>query len=323
MSSSRFNLPIPCGWYAVALSAELEAGDVKALRYFAQELVLFRSEAGVASVLNAYCPHLGAHLGHGGVVHGESLACPFHGWQFNGAGECTSVPYASAMPPRLQREKGVAPLPVQELNGVIYAWYHPRGEAPAYEVEAVAETSDADWQFVSTQDWQIAAAIQETNENAVDQAHFAYVHGTGTVPDADVSIEGHRRITRLESTMIAIEDDGTPAADGRTETLRLQSASIGPGLTYQRYSGIFETAMLGLVTPIDADHVHLRFVYHQPRANTAIQSAIAQGFIDENSRQVEQDIPIWEHKQYRQDPILCDGDGPIAQFRKWFAQFYV
>ena len=36
----------------------------------------------------------------------------------------------------------------------------------------------------------------------------------------------------------------------------------------------------------------------------------------------EQDIPIWNHKTYVEDPILCDGDGPIAKYRKWFSQFY-
>ena len=44
--------------------------------------------------------------------------------------------------------------------------------------------------------------------------------------------------------------------------------------------------------------------------------------IAEIARQVEQDIPIWEHKICRPTPILCDGDGPIAKYRRWFSQFY-
>jgi 3-ketosteroid 9alpha-monooxygenase subunit A len=38
--------------------------------------------------------------------------------------------------------------------------------------------------------------------------------------------------------------------------------------------------------------------------------------------QVQNDIPIWEHKRYLDSPILCDSDGPIHQYRKWFQQFY-
>jgi hypothetical protein len=44
--------------------------------------------------------------------------------------------------------------------------------------------------------------------------------------------------------------------------------------------------------------------------------------IAEIVRQVQYDIPIWENKLYRESPILCDGDGPIAKYRKWFSQFY-
>ena len=48
-----------------------------------------------------------------------------------------------------------------------------------------------------------------------------------------------------------------------------------------------------------------------------------QALTDEISRQVEQDIPIWEHKIFQPNPILCDGDGPINMVRKWYSQFYM
>ena len=69
----------PVGWYAVALGEQLTVGGVLPLSYFGQDLVAFRGDDGVARVLDAYCPHLGAHLGHGGVVEGASIRCPFHG----------------------------------------------------------------------------------------------------------------------------------------------------------------------------------------------------------------------------------------------------
>ena len=106
------NLPIPFGWYALAYSSELAAGDVQPLNFFDEHQVLFRTEEGAPQVLEAFCPHLGAHLGHGGKVHGEAIACPFHGWQFNGGGECVGVPYAKEIP---KRAKGPA-MPVQ-LSG--------------------------------------------------------------------------------------------------------------------------------------------------------------------------------------------------------------
>jgi hypothetical protein len=39
-------------------------------------------------------------------------------------------------------------------------------------------------------------------------------------------------------------------------------------------------------------------------------------------RQFRQDIPIWEAKRFLARPILCEGDGKIAGFRRWAEQFY-
>lgn len=56
---------------------------------------MFRTPEGKVHIMDAYCPHLGANMGLGGVVRGDCLECPFHGWQFDGnSGKCTSVPYS-------------------------------------------------------------------------------------------------------------------------------------------------------------------------------------------------------------------------------------
>ena len=92
----RFPMSIPFGWYGVSYSSELEIGDVRDLHYFGRDLVLFRNEEGEAGLLDAYCPHLGAHLGKGGKVEGDSIRCPFHAWQFRPDGYCSKIPYAKA-----------------------------------------------------------------------------------------------------------------------------------------------------------------------------------------------------------------------------------
>ena len=46
--------------------------------------------------MDAFCPHLGAHLGHGGTVDGCEIVCPFHGWQFDAEGATPTSPTASA-----------------------------------------------------------------------------------------------------------------------------------------------------------------------------------------------------------------------------------
>ena len=66
----------------------------------------------------------------------------------------------------------------------------------------------------------------------------------------------------------------------------------------------------------------LRFAFTKPVNISAQFNVFTDGLIAEIVRQVEYDIPIWENKIYREDPILCDGDGPISKYRRWFEQFY-
>ena len=68
----------------VGFSEDLKPEELRPARYFGRDFVIWRSAAGELRVFDAHCPHLGAHLGHGGKVEGESIRCPFHAWEFDG-----------------------------------------------------------------------------------------------------------------------------------------------------------------------------------------------------------------------------------------------
>ena len=91
--------PYPRGWFLVSRSEELKPRRTKTVHYFGQDIVLYRTADGQAHAVDPYCPHLGAHLGHGGKVDGTSIRCPFHGWTFDGvSGQCKYVPEATRTP---------------------------------------------------------------------------------------------------------------------------------------------------------------------------------------------------------------------------------
>ncbi len=319
----RYDKPIPYGWYALETSSDLKVGDVKPLHYFGQDLVLFRTESGQPRVLKAYCPHLGAHLGHGGIVEGESISCPFHAWKFDGDGFCTNIPYAQRIPPKIDGKRAIDSYPVVERNQMVFAWYHPQGAEPLFEVEEFPELHSDEWTPIESNGWTINTIIQETGENAADIAHFVTVHGSLGMPDGVVTLEGHKRLTMLESRTSQIDEDGVVHRDDTEgEDAKLESWNIGPGITYQRFSRMFDIVMMGTVTPIDDQSLHLRFNFSLPKEQNETHKLYTQGFKDEIKYQVEQDIPIWENKVYLDNPVLCDGDGPIAKYRKWFQQFY-
>ena len=173
---------IPNGWYAVAWSKDLGVGDVQRIRYFDEEMVLFRTRAGHARVLDAYCPHLGAHLGEGGRVQGESVRCPFHAWEFDGAsGECSKIPYCARIPTRAR----VRTWEVRELNQMIFVWHHAEGKPPSWEVPAVPYYDDPDWSPARTFETVIPVHLQDMAENNLDPVHFEYVHNMSGIPDTE------------------------------------------------------------------------------------------------------------------------------------------
>ena len=52
----------PRGWFVVAESAEIGRAPFN-VHYFGQDLLLYRGASGRVVMLDAYCPHMGTHLG--------------------------------------------------------------------------------------------------------------------------------------------------------------------------------------------------------------------------------------------------------------------
>ncbi len=308
---SRFPFPrYPDGWFQVAYSAELAADGVMPLKYFGRDLVLFRDAEGRATVLDAFCPHMGAHLGHGGKVEGGCIKCPFHAWKFDGAGDCVEVPYAKKIPPKAK----VASWRAVEKNGLIMVWHHAAGSPPTWEVPDLPEYGDPEWTDYETLSWKIRTANQEMAENSVDSAHFLYLHGTQEMPTSKAEVHGHV-LHSFSTTLMGTPRGQTPGS--------VDVHAYGFGFTTTRFKGIVETLLVSSATTIDEDYVELRFAFSVKKmVDKDVTSTVGKAFMREVKRQLEQDIPIWENKIYVNPPLLVDGDGPIGVFRKWARQFY-
>jgi hypothetical protein len=77
------------------------------------------------------------------------------------------------------------------------------------------------------------------------------------------------------------------------------------------------------VTPIDGEYVEARYTFLAPRDPQIGEiSRLGQGFVRDFMKQIEQDLPIWEHKVYRPRPSLATGEGPIMEFRRWAEHSY-
>jgi len=307
----RYPFGVPNGWFAVAQSDDLKPGQTRNAHYFGRDLVVWREEGtGVPHVVDAYCPHLGAHLGVGsgspeshepgpGIVTGGCLQCPFHGWRFDGAGHCVEIPYSTSE--RIPSRAAVRAYPTVERNGLIFAWHHAQEEPPQWELPTLDEFDDPEWVGPIYTDRFIAAALQELLENDQDDVHFVYVHGTQERPVQTTIWDGRMRITE------------SPREDGvfRRETHQL-------GFVLLRIPG--GVTFIAASSPVDASHTHQRWVFAYPKA---IGDEAGQATIDAFAKSgIYQDVPIWEHKQFKEHPVLVKDDGPIAEYRQWAKQFY-
>ena len=79
-------------WFAVSACDAVPPGHVAYTQLLGQELVLWRSAAGVLNAWENRCPHRGVRLTLGSCV-GEELRCQYHAWRFaSGSGQCTHIP---------------------------------------------------------------------------------------------------------------------------------------------------------------------------------------------------------------------------------------
>ncbi|MCA9624726.1 MAG: Rieske (2Fe-2S) protein [Myxococcales bacterium] len=329
VSSPRLGLPpFPTGWYVLCFSAELPKGTVRRGTYFGRELVLFRGQGGRAAVVDAHCPHMGAHMGHGGTVVGDTLRCPFHGFCFDADGTCVSTPYPSGRPPRARAEAW----PVVERNGAVLTWFDEAGRPPQWEIPVVDFEGHGPLQ---RHIWpRLLSHPQETTENSVDFGHLGVVHGY-----QDVTIESPLETDgpHLTATYgMSRKNPFLPFLPPIRATFEIHVHGLGYSYVKVRVPAQgMESHHFVFPTPTDGNAIELRAALAVkvpdpaqvspalallPRA--AAIRVIGELALRAYTHDIEQDFAIWENKRYLQPASLAEGDGPVGPYRKWCRQFY-
>ncbi|MFE6867298.1 aromatic ring-hydroxylating dioxygenase subunit alpha [Kitasatospora sp. NPDC057692] len=314
-------LPYPSGWFGLALSREVPAGAVVNRRFMGRDAVLYRTGSGVLRVVDAHCPHLGAHLGAGGVVDGEHLVCPFHRFAFDLGGSCVKVP--DGAPPRMALTR----FTVRERGGIVYVWHGNGAEPPGWEPSELPDDA-----FAPAASWStlLTSHPQEVMESFVDYRHQPIVHGVALREVAPPVEEG---------PLLRVSFGATIALSLRLATITVEQGLVlsGPGLA----SGEVALHRVGttlavvlMATPVGPWRTHLRAVVAAETASragspllrkaaSASGSAVmGQALVRTIAHQMRQDARIWNAKRYEPDPPLAPEEGAIGQYRRWVRQFY-
>jgi phenylpropionate dioxygenase-like ring-hydroxylating dioxygenase large terminal subunit len=157
------------GWYWALRSSELAKGKVKALNLMGRELAIYRDNAGKVSALDAYCPHMGAHLAEG-CVDGQGLRCFFHGWKFGRDGRCQEVPALGGRPAAAAR---LGAWPVEERYGLIWVW---TGVEPRHGIPCPPELEGEEVRASLGRPFEKNCHPNVVMINAIDAHHFNTVH---------------------------------------------------------------------------------------------------------------------------------------------------
>jgi len=332
-SGSPVDTVIPFGWYQVCWSYELAVGEVRPLRYFGIDLVAYRGESGAVHVLDAYCPHLGAHLGYGATVNCEQLVCPFHGWEWSAAGQNVAVPYASPV-----SNKRIRAWHVEETDDVVLVWYHPDGGEPLFRVPPFWIDTDVPYLTIaaqSTKHWPgVTFPPQYAAENLVDYAHFKFVHRAHDVATVDsVDVDGYVFRTVLGLGMGAGRERTWMTPQGPAPA-QLFTEVFGPQTSVVRFKiadhAVHDSVVAMGVTPIEASPraSDLRITVYIPNSDPMGLDRdpveLAKRWYEQEFTQVDQDVVIWSHMRYiAKAPLRADESRPFRTMRGWAQQFYL
>ncbi len=162
-------------WHPIATSASLSVGQTQAIRVLGEDLTLYRGDSGLPYLVGGRCAHRLTQL-HTGWVQGENIRCIYHGWRYDGAGQCNEAP---AEGPGVAEKVRIAGYPVREYCGLIFA-YMGKGEAPEFDLPR---------KFAFEQPGLIILARRQIwpcnwfqmVENSLDAVHVSFVHLAGKV----------------------------------------------------------------------------------------------------------------------------------------------
>lgn len=320
-----YPMPMPFGWFQVAWTDEVPEGGATPLFAFDRHLVAWRDSNGEAHVWDAFCPHLGAHLGVRARIEGDEVVCPLHGWRYASSGTCVDIPYSE----RINRQAKVRTYPVIERNGTLLVWYHPHDAAPAWDVPELPEfTRGNGFSEVLRRTYSLQCHWQEVSETQVDAAHIQ-----AHLLDYQIMMNGGERPTQPMPPQVDSYDSDGPVATIRiaqdfptprgTVTGRIDTDVWGPGVAATWFTGLVDTLLLGCATPTGPGSCELRFSFVvRHTGDEASTSSLGRAFIEEIHERTIEDVEVWESKAYVQRPALAHGDGPIMQYRRWCEQFY-
>lgn len=313
---------IPNQWYVILESREVKRNKPIGFTRMGEKMVAWRVADGQVVIQSDICPHRGAAL-HQGEICGETIMCPFHGFEYDSSGSCTLIPAngKNAVPPKVFQVKTY---PCQERHGYIFIWFgENRGTYPPLPVFEELEHGKF---FFSDYKEQWSVHYSRAIENQLDVFHLPFPHGT-TIGRGNRTVADGPIVKMLENEIqIWVNnriDDGKPARRA-TELPEPQR----PPFLHFRFPHLWQNhisedmRITVYFTPIDEENTIMYTRYYQSFIKLPIIGQFVSWLISvfsiivlhQDKRVVEKQIPL--KSDLKMNEKLIPADQPIIMYRR-------
>src|SRR5882724_7946692 len=155
-------------WQPVYVSERLKAGQAAPIRIMSEESTLYRGASDATYVVGFRCAHRGTQLSLG-WVEGDCIRCFYHGWKYDGSGQCVEQP---AEGQSFAEKVRIPSYPVQEYIGLLFA-YLGEGEPPPLPRYPRFESADISLAVAGLK--RICNYFNNI-DNSLDSVHVRFVH---------------------------------------------------------------------------------------------------------------------------------------------------
>jgi phenylpropionate dioxygenase-like ring-hydroxylating dioxygenase large terminal subunit len=302
-------------WYVAGFSQDLGNAPLK-VTMLGADLVLFREMDGTARCISNVCPHRGSSLAAGILYKDGTLACPFHGYRFNGHGDCTLIPSrrdhdAQVVAPGIRTDAYAT----VEKYGLIWVCLgdEPDAASPIFEMP---EWENDQFRFTSNAEiWN--ADYHTCKFTNLDYVHLPVVHGIYFQGNENPIQAPKHHITATEQGFQSVMRVNAAPSAGVWSELRAKDAKVEsimkyfiPGFTLR---GQVEIGGIGsgefnifyeFTTPIDE---HRTMMHHYFLRNYRMEDDFDAEHTRRNLQNIHQDKALAESQRPR---VAATGPNP-------------
>lgn len=177
-------------WYVAGMSSEFETRQLRGMTIAKRPIVIWRADDGSVVAFDDRCVHKRMPLSCGKLLENGTLECAYHGFTYDGSGQCVAIPSQMDLP--IPSRARLKPFPLIEQDGVVWLWAGDPQKIdqtrPPRTPEFVDEEFDSD---VISEPMHVPVNYRLLIENLLDITHFYPLHdgNIGNLNDSKIPIE--------------------------------------------------------------------------------------------------------------------------------------